>query len=227
MFAIVLGSRLQVLVQCQVISVLEEHITSQITTADKLAATARDLMISMGGRAAFSKMSDRSKLGKKYSDQMESLNQEMQRMFDKSVQQAKIGFTVAVGMARTLGGADGAPAAPRFGGRWTGFWLREPRPAPGLQDVLVLLVGMALIVASAALAMARNQVASWAGVGASGGLGVLSVLYAFVSKPRAQARISLFAAINPSSGMPGASVEATGSDIRVSGQERDRPHNDD
>lgn len=62
-----------------------------------------------------------------------------------------------------------------------------------LMDILVFLIGLSLITASAGLILWRGgSLDSWAGVGMSGGLGVLGVLYSIlIARPRRQVRESV------------------------------------
>ena len=54
-------------------------------------------------------------------------------------------------------------------------------------DVTVFAVGVVLLLCSAAIALARDDFGSWATAGASGGCGVLGILYAtLVAQPRKQ-----------------------------------------
>ena len=56
-------------------------------------------------------------------------------------------------------------------------------------DVTIFIIGVILISVSAFIAIFNNQLSNWAGIGASGGTGVLSVLYSmFFSKPRKQVK---------------------------------------
>lgn len=56
-------------------------------------------------------------------------------------------------------------------------------------DVTIFVIGVILITTSAFIAIFNNNLSSWAGIGASGGTGVLSVLYSmFFSKPRKQVK---------------------------------------
>jgi len=60
-------------------------------------------------------------------------------------------------------------------------------------DVVVFALGIALLVVSAGYALAQgDNLSSWAGVGASGGVGLLGVLYgSLIAKPRQQVRQSV------------------------------------
>ena len=121
----------------------------------ELQDTARHFLTNMGGASAMKKLQARSDSVDAYRSIMRDAEQQMQRMFKASMDDAKRGFQIALGM-----------------------------------DVVLFVVGIAMLLSSAILSIMQGKVGASTGV--TGGLGSASTMYSMtVSKPRQQVKAAV------------------------------------
>ena len=131
-----------------------DDMMSRALTLD-LQDTARHFLTNMGGASAMKKLQVRSDSVEAYRSIMRDAEQQMQRMFKASMDDAKKGFQVALAM-----------------------------------DVVLFVVGIAMLLSSAILAVLQGKVGASTGV--TGGLGSASTMYSMtVSKPRQQVKAAV------------------------------------
>lgn len=121
----------------------------------ELQDAARHFLTNMGGASAMKKLQARSDSVEAYRSIMRDAEQQMQRMFKASMDDAKRGFQIALSM-----------------------------------DVVLFVVGIAMLLSSAILAIMQGKVGASTGV--TGGLGSASTMYSMtVSKPRQQVKAAV------------------------------------
>lgn len=133
------------------VAVVEELEAVMVSGSPGQQEAARTLLSEIGGAAALQKLQARKKVMEDYTSAMEAAEEKIRNLFNTSIQEARAGFKVAIGM-----------------------------------DVLVFFLGVVLLLVSATLMLyGGGDLSEWAGVGLTGGTGVLGVLYGtLIAKPR-------------------------------------------
>ena len=119
-------------------------------STDIIRNTSRRIISEMGGSNAIKKLDFRNTLNNNYSCRIDKAQNDVEKLFTSTINDAKHGFRVSL-----------------------------------IMDIIVFLVGIILICVSGFIAIINNETENWAGITATGGTGVLTILYSlFLSKPR-------------------------------------------